>query len=204
MIFDKSAIEFLNEQEWPDGIISIEHFVNVYLKNSVKSEFSVINGFETEKLFNNYRKGFEVKEDTRQSTLYRIHLNTKTISTVRKNLDFLEKTARDYFIDFEVIKIIDLDKLAYPEFHASIRKKKSTRGRKRVNECLTISRYKVYQNGKINQQRLAVKYLLNIHPEKWGLVRRAAFFNEILCENAEIFAYNGNTSEKQVLKKINL
>lgn len=206
IVLDESAIEYLSKQEWPDGIISIEHFVNIYLMNLRKADFFVIDGFEIEKLFNNYRKGFEVKEDTRQSTLYQIHLNTKTISTVRKNLDFLEKTANDYFVDFDTIKIIDLDKLAYQEFHSTIAEKKSTRGRKRVNECVTVSRYKAYQNGKINQQRLAIKYLLNLHPEKWSLLRRVTFFNEILVENTELFKNTNSavSQEKSVLQKLNL
>lgn len=204
-VLDESAIEYLSKQEWPDGIISIEHFVNVYLLNLRKPDFFVIDGFEIEKLFNNYLKGFEIKEDSRQSTLYQIHLNTKTISTVRKNLDFLEKTARDYFIDFEVIKIIDLDKLAYREFHNSIAEKKSTRGRKRVNECMTVSRYKTYKNGKTNQQRLAIKYLFKLHPEKWSLLRKVTFFNEILAENTELFR-NGSIEtpiEKSIIQRLN-
>lgn len=204
IVLDESAIEYLSKQEWPDGIISIEHFVNVYLTNLKKPDFSVFDGFEIEKLFNNYIKGFAVKEDTRQSTIYQIHLNTKTISTVRKNLDFLEKTARDYFIDFDSIKLIDLDKLAYRDFHNSIADRKSTRGRKRVNECFTASRYKAYQNGKINQQRLAIKYLMKLHPEKWNLLRRVSFFNEILAENTELFK-NSNQSisfEKAELQKL--
>lgn len=204
-VLDESAIEYLSKQEWPDGIISIEHFVNVYLLNLRKPDFFVIDGFEIEKLFNNYLKGFEIKEDSRQSTLYQIHLNTKTISTVRKNLDFLEKTAHDYFIDFEVIKIIDLDKLAYQEFHNSIAEKKSTRGRKRVNECMTVSRYKSYKNGKTNQQRLAIKYLFKLHPEKWSLLRKVTFFNEILAENTELFR-NGSIEtpiEKSIIQRLN-
>ncbi len=205
IILDESAIEYLSKQEWPDGIISVEHFVNVYLQNLRKPDFFVIDSFEIEKLFSNYLKGFEVKEDNRQSSLYQIHLNTKTISTVKKNLDFLEKTARDYFIDFEVIKVIDLDKLAYREFHTTIAEKKSTRGRKRVNECMTVSRYKSFKNGKINQQRLAIRYLFNLNPEKWPLLRRVTFFNEILTENTELFK-DGNTEtsiEKSTVQKLN-
>jgi DNA-binding NtrC family response regulator len=206
IVLDESAIEFLSRQEWPDGIISVEHFVNVYLMNLRKVDFFIIDGFEIEKLFNNYLKGFEVKEDTRQTTLYQIHLNTKTVSTVRKNLDFLEKTANDYFVDFDVIKIIDLDKLAYQEFHSSIAAKKSTRGRKRINECVTISRYKAYKNGKINQQRLAIKYLLNLHPEKWPMLRRVTFFNEILADNTELFQNTNSLplQEKSVLQKLRI
>ncbi|GAB3506849.1 DNA-binding transcriptional response regulator [Emticicia fontis] len=204
LVLDESAIEYLSKQDWPDGIISVEHFVNVYLMNLKKPAFSVIDGFEIEKLFNNYQKGFEVKEDSRKATLYQIHLNTKTISTVRKNLDFLEKTARDYFVDFDVIKIIDLDKLAYREFHTTIAEKKSTRGRKRINECVTLSRYKIYKNGKINQQRLAIKYLFNLHPEKWTLLRRVAFFNEILTENTELFKHANTSTLNEKTSYVNI
>ncbi|WP_158561316.1 sigma 54-interacting transcriptional regulator [Emticicia sp. C21] len=204
IVLDESAIEYLSKQEWPDGVISIEHFVNVYLQNLRKPDFFVIDCFEIEKLFNNYMNGFSINEDKHQSTLYQIHLNTKTISTVRKNLDFLEKTARDYFIDFDVIKVIDLDKLAYREFHTLIAEKKSSRGRKRINECMTVNRYKTYKNGKVNQQRLAIKYLFKLHPEKWSLLRRVTFFNEILAENSEVFR-NGSTEapvEKSIVKRL--
>lgn len=186
IVLDESAIEFLSKQEWPDGVLSVEHFVNDFLLNLIKADFYIIDGFEIENLFNNYRRGSVVKEDTRKAVLYQTHLNTKTLSTVRKNLDFLDTVARDYFTDFEVIKVIDLDKLAYQEFHSTIAEKKSTRGRKRVNECMTVSRYKEYP-GKINQQRLAVKYLLNLHPEKWTLLRKVTLFNEMLSENTELF-----------------
>lgn len=187
VILDESAIEFLSKQEWPDGVHSLEHFINGYLLDLLKPDFSIIDGFEIEHLFNNYKKGFVVKEDNQKSTLYQLHLNTKTVGTVRKNLDFLETVANDYFTDFDVIKIIDLDKLAHQEFHSTIAAKKSTRGRKRVNECLTTTRYKAHARGKVNQQRLAVKYLLNLHPEKWAMLRKVTFFNEMLNENTELF-----------------
>lgn len=194
MVLDESAIEFLSKQEWPDGILSLEHFVNVYLLNLRKPDFCIMDGFEIEKLYTNYCRGFEVKDDSHKSTMYQIHLNTKTISTVRKNLDFLEKTATEYFLDFEIIKIIDLDKLAYREFHTNIAEKKSTRGRKRMNECVTANKYKALLNGKINQQRLAAKYLFNLHPEKWTLLRKVTFFNELLTENTEIFGKSNTES----------
>ncbi len=197
-IVDETAIEFLSKQNWPDGIVSVEHFVNVYLMNLAKPEFSVIRGFEMEKIFGTYKKGFEVKQDTPQLALYRLHLNTKTISTVSKNLDFLEKTAEEFFTDFEVIKVVELDKMAHREFHDSIAGKKSTRGRKRQNECMTVSRYKDTKNGKVNQQRLAARYLLNLHPEKWPLLRKVTFFNEILSENTELFENNVQESGDEV------
>lgn len=187
IVIDESAINFLSKQDWPDGMLSIEHFVNECLLNLSNPAFLVINGFDIENLFNNYRRGFEVKEDTHKSTVYQLHLNTKTIGTVRKNLDFLESVAKDYFTDFEVIRIIDLDKLAHQEFHSAIAERKTNRGRKRTNECLTTSRYKANQNGKINQQRLALKYLMNLHPEKWSLLRKVTFFKELLTENNVLF-----------------
>lgn len=204
-LVDESAVDYLSKQNWADGIVSVEHFVNVYLINLKKPELSVIRGFEMEKIFNSYKKGFEVKQDTPQLALYRLHLNTKTISTVSKNLDFLEKTAEEYFADFEVIKVVDLDKMAHQEFHESIAEKKSTRGRKRQNECMTVTRFKENKNGKVNQQRLAVKYLLNLSPDKWPMLRKVAFFNEILNENIELFenAVHETSKEQTMPQKTN-
>ncbi|MBA4853397.1 sigma 54-interacting transcriptional regulator [Emticicia sp. BO119] len=205
IVIDESAIQYLSKQEWPEGIISVEHFVKDYLLSSENNDSVVIDIFRIEKLFGKYCLNFGLKEDTNQNTLYKIHLNTKTISAVRKNLDLLEKTANDYFEDFDIIKIIDLDKLAYREFHDFIAEKKSGRGRKRTKECMTTNRYKIYQNGKINQQRLAIKYLLTLHPEKWRLLRRVTFFNDILIENTELFKKTNIATEKSsILKPINI
>jgi hypothetical protein len=147
----------------------------------------VLNAFEIENVYNSFSNGFEKERDIEKISLYELYLNTKTISTVKKVLDFLETVAVDYFTDFKIIKTIDLDKLAYQDFHQNVSEKSSTRGRKRLKECLTTHRFRKFPNSKINQQRLAVKYLMNLSPEKWSLLRKVVLFIDILSEDENIF-----------------
>lgn len=200
VLLDDSAIEFLAKQNWIEGTLSINRFVNTCFQKYSKSDIVVLNAFEIENVYNSFSRGFEKERDIEKISLYELYLNTKTISTVKKVLDFLESVAVDYFTDFKIIKTIDLSKLAYQDFHQHLEEKRSTKGRKRLKDCLITHRFRKYPNNKINQQRLAVKYLMNLSPEKWSLLRKVVLFIEILSEDENIF----NIEKEQNYQPLNL
>jgi hypothetical protein len=187
VMLDDSAIEFLAKQNWIEGTLSLNRFVHTCFQKYANSEIVVLNAFEIENVYNSFSSGFEKERDIEKISLYELYLNTKTISVVKKVLDFLEGVAEDFFTDFKIIKTIDLDKLAYQDFHQNLSEKNSAKGRKRLKDCLITHRFRKFPNSKINQQRLAVKYLMNLSPEKWSMLRKVVLFIEILSEDENIF-----------------